>query len=92
MKPSLSFIVMALVWSVPLASYAIWYVRRSDRQARRRLQMAVDQINRDTRSSTVGHISPLVPTAEATYNATPERATFGNSVRALQVRVVLPIW
>src|SRR5436309_52378 len=32
------------------------------------------------------------PTAEATYNATPERATFGNSVRALQVRVVLPIW
>lgn len=71
MKPSLSFIVMALVWSVPLASYAIWYVRRSDRQARRRLQMAVDQINRDTCSSTVGHISPLVPDSRSDVQRDP---------------------
>ncbi len=61
MEPHLGFIVMALVWSVPLASYAIWYVRRTDRQAGRRLQIAVDQINRDRSSSTGGHISPLVP-------------------------------
>ena len=61
MKPPLGFIVMALVWSVPLASYAIWYVRHADRQARRRVQIAVDQINRDHPSSSVGHISPLVP-------------------------------
>jgi len=61
MKPHLGFIVMALVWSVPLASFAIWYVRRADGQARRRLQIAVDQINRDTPASTVGHVSPLVP-------------------------------
>ena len=61
MKPHLGFIVMALVWSVPLASYAIWYVRRSERQARRRLQIAFDQINRDAPSSTVGHISLPVP-------------------------------
>ena len=61
MKPHLGFIVMALVLSVPLAWYAIWYVRRTERQARRRLQIAVDQINRDTPSSTVGHVSPLVP-------------------------------
>jgi hypothetical protein len=62
MEPYLGFIVMALVWSVPLASYAIWYARRTDRQVRHRLQTAVDQINtdRDTPSSTVGHISPLV--------------------------------
>jgi hypothetical protein len=61
MKPHLGFIVMALVWSVPLASFAIWYVRRADGQARRRLQIAVDQINGDTSSSTVGHVSPLAP-------------------------------
>jgi hypothetical protein len=61
MKPHLGFIVMALVWSVPLASYAIWYVRRAERQARRRIQIAVDQVNRDTPSFTVGHVSPLVP-------------------------------
>jgi hypothetical protein len=61
MKPHLGFIVMALVWSVPLASYAIWYVRRAERQARRRIQIAVDQVNRDTPSLTVGHVSPLVP-------------------------------
>ena len=60
MKPPLGFIVMALVWSVPLALFAIWYVRHADGQARRRLQIAVDQINSDT-PSTVGHISPLVP-------------------------------
>ncbi len=57
MKPHLGFIVMALVWSVPLAWYAIWYVRRTERQARRRLQIAVDQINTDTRRSTVAHVS-----------------------------------
>jgi hypothetical protein len=57
MKPHLGFIVMALVWSVPLASYAIWYVRGAERQARRRLRIAFDQINRDTRSSTVTHVS-----------------------------------
>ena len=61
MKPHLGFIVMALVWSVPLASYAIWYVRRAERQARRRIQIAVDQVNRDTSSCAVGHVSPLVP-------------------------------
>ena len=61
MKPHLGFIVMALVWSVPLTSFAIWYVRRTDRQARRRLQIAFDQINRDTPFSTVGRVSPLVP-------------------------------
>jgi len=61
MKPHLGFIVMALVWSVPLASYAIWYVRRTDRQARHRLQIAFDQINRDTPFSTVGRVSALVP-------------------------------
>src|SRR2546426_4892907 len=61
MKPHLGFIVLALVWSVPLASYAIWYVRRAERQARRRIQIAVDQVNRDTPSFTVGHVSPLVP-------------------------------
>ena len=58
MKPYLGFIVMALVWSLPLASFTMWYVRRTNAQARRRLQIAVDQINRDTRSSTVGDISP----------------------------------
>ena len=61
MEPHLGFIVIALVWSVPLASFAIWYVRRADGQARRRLQIAVDQINMDTPSSTVGHVSPLNP-------------------------------
>ena len=48
---------MAMVWSVPLASYVIWYVRRTERQARRRLQIASDQINSDTRRSTVAHVS-----------------------------------
>jgi len=61
MKPHLGFIVMALVWSVPLTSFAIWYVRRTDRQARHRLQIAFDQITRDTPFSTVGRVSPLVP-------------------------------
>jgi len=32
------------------------------------------------------------PRAEATYNATPVRVAFLNSVRALQARVVLPVW
>ena len=61
MKPDLGFIVLALVWSVPLASFAIWYVRRVDGQARRRLQIAVDQVDGDTLSSTVGFVGPLVP-------------------------------
>ena len=65
MKPHLGFIVMALVWSVPLASYAISYVRRAERQARRRIQIAVDQVNRDTPSYAVGHVSPLVPDGRA---------------------------
>ena len=83
MKPHLGFIVMALVWSVPLASYAIWYVRSAERRARRRLQIAFDQINRDTRSSTVAHISrevlanageggagrPRAPRTQGTRNA-----------------------
>jgi len=73
---------MALVWSVPLASYAIWYVRRSDRQARRRLQMAVDQINRDTRSSTVGHISPLVPDSRSHV----QRDTRARNIRQFRSR------
>jgi hypothetical protein len=60
MKPYLGFIVMAVVWSVPLASYAIWHVRRAERQARRRIQIAVDQVNRDTPSFAVGPVSPLV--------------------------------
>ena len=82
MKPHLGFIVMALVWSVPLASYAIWYVRRSDRQARRRLQMAVDQINRDTCSSTVGHISPLVPDSRSHV----QRDTRARNIRQFRSR------
>jgi hypothetical protein len=61
MKPHLGFIVMAVVWSIPLTSYAIWYVRRAERQARRRLQIAVDQVDGDTLSSTVGFVGPLVP-------------------------------
>ena len=61
MKPHLGFIVMAVVWSVPLTWYAIWYVRRAERQARRRLQIAVDQVNVETLSSTVGFVGPLVP-------------------------------
>ena len=52
MQPHLAFIVMAVVWSVPLASYAIWFVRRSERRARGRLQ---------TSSSTASHTSSLVP-------------------------------
>jgi len=74
MKPYLGFIVMALVWSVPLSSYAIWYVRRTDRQARRRLQVAFDQISRDS-SSAVGHISPLVPDSRSRVQCdTPARS------------------
>ena len=71
MKPHLGFIVMALVWSVPLASFAIWYVRRVDGQARRRLRIAVDQINRDNPSSTVGHVSPLVPDSRSHVQRDP---------------------
>jgi hypothetical protein len=82
MKPHLGFIVMALVWSVPLASYAIWYVRRSERQARRRLQLAFDRINRDTPSSTVGHISPLVPDSRSRV----QRDTPARSIRQFRSR------
>ena len=40
MKPPLGFIVLALVWSVPLTTYAIWHVRRAERHARRRIEAA----------------------------------------------------
>ena len=73
MKPSLGFIVMALVWSVPLASFAIWYVRRAGGQARRRLQVAVAQINRDTPASTAGHVSSLVPESRSHVQHTRAR-------------------
>jgi len=82
MKPYLGFIVMALVWSVPLASYTIWYVRRTDRQARRRLQIAFDQINRDTRSSTVGDISALVPDSRSHV----QRDTRARNIRQFRSR------
>ena len=59
MKPPLGFIVLALVWSVPLATYAIWQVRRAERRAHSRIRMAVDQINTD--ASAVGDVSPRVP-------------------------------
>ena len=58
MKPPLGFIVLALVWSLPLATYAIWYVRRAERRARGRIRVAVDQINTDT--SMAGAVSPRV--------------------------------
>jgi len=58
MKPPLGFIVLALVWSLPLATYAIWYVRRAERRARGRIRVAVDQINTD--SSMAGAVSQRV--------------------------------
>jgi len=82
MKPNLGFIVMALVWSLPLASYAIWYVRRAERRARHRLQMAVDQVNRDTTSSTVGHVSSPVPDSRSQAS----RGTRTRSVRQFRSR------
>jgi hypothetical protein len=82
MEPHLGFIVMAVVWSVPLASYAIWYVGRTDRQARRRLQIAVDQINRDTPSSTVGHVGPLVPDSRSHV----QRDTRARGIRQVRSR------
>ena len=82
MKPHLGFIVMALVWSVPLTSFAIWYVRRTDRQARHRLQIAFDQISGDIPSSTVGHISPLVPNSRSGV----QRDTRARSIRQFRSR------
>src|SRR5437016_4663234 len=82
MKPHLGFIVMALVWSVPLTSFAIWYVRRTDRQARRRLQIAFDQINRDTPFSTVGRVSPLVPDSRSHV----QRDTYARGIRQFRSR------
>jgi hypothetical protein len=82
MEPYLGFIVMALVWSVPLASYAIWYVWRTDRQARHRLQIAFDQINSDIPSSTVGHVSPLVPDSRSGV----QRDTRARSIRQFRSR------
>src|SRR4029079_13887145 len=45
MKPPLGFIVLALMWSVPLATYAIWHVRRAERRGRDRIRVAVGQFN-----------------------------------------------
>jgi hypothetical protein len=59
MKPSLGFIVLALVWSVPLATFAIWHVRRAEQRARGRIRVAVGQINAD--ASMAGDISRRVP-------------------------------
>ena len=59
MKPPLGFIVLALVWSVPLATYAIWHLRRAERRAYSRIRMAVDQINTD--ASTARDVSPRLP-------------------------------
>jgi hypothetical protein len=58
MKPPLGFIVLALVWSVPLATFAMWHVRRAEQRARGRMGMAVDQINTD--ASMAGAVSPRV--------------------------------
>ena len=59
MKPSLGFIVLALVWSVPLATFAIWHLRRAEGRARGRIRVAVDQINSD--ASMACGVSPRVP-------------------------------
>ena len=82
MKPHLGFIDMAVVWSIPLTSYAIWYVRRAERQARCRLQIAVDQVNGETLSSTVGFVGPLVPVSRSHVS----RETRGRGFRQFRSR------
>ena len=70
MKPPLGFIVLALVWAVPLTTYAIWHVRRAERRARCRIQMAVDQVGRD--ASAAGDVSPRVPDSRSHVLGIPQ--------------------
>jgi len=67
MNPALGFIVLALVWSVPLATYAIWLVQRAEREARRRIEAAVDHVDGDA-SSAVDPVAPLVPAHTMTFH------------------------
>jgi len=62
---------VAAVMAVLFLGCTIWYVRRAERQARRRLRIAVDQINRDNPSATVGHVSPLVPDSRSHVQRDP---------------------
>ena len=81
MKPPLGFIVLALVWSVPLATYAIWLVRRAEREARRRIEAAVDQVDGD--ASAFEPVAPLVPDSRS-HLQRPARVSSGNPAFALR--------
>ena len=86
MNPPLGFIVLALVWAVPLTTYAIWYVRRAERRARGRIHIAVDQINAD--ASMAGDVSPRVPDSRSHVLAIRVRATgVGRLARTIQALV-----
>ena len=86
MKPPLGFIVLALVWAVPLTTYAIWHVRRAERRARGRIQIAVDQIHAD--ASMAGTVGPRVPDSRSRVLAIRVRATgVGRLARTMQALV-----
>ena len=91
MKPPMGFIVLALVWSVPLATYAIWHVRRAEGRARGRIRIAADQINTD--ASMAGDVSPRVPDSRSHVLVIPQfrmRAA-GAGRLARTIRALVPI-